>query len=97
VHQVGFIIRIYHDARSHECKILASCLCSVSIPIQTADKVQYPIKMCCFTAHHSISLILSSNVSLRLIYEYHIYSHFDMCNRVIDMNFQNSQTKHEES
>jgi hypothetical protein len=37
--------------------------------IRTADKVQYPIKMCCFTAHHSINLILSPNVSLGSIYE----------------------------
>jgi len=65
--------------------------------IRTADKVQYPIKMCCFTAHHSINLILSPNVSLRSIYEYHIYSHFDICNRAINTNFQNSHTNTKKS
>jgi len=29
VHLVGFIIRIYHDARSREHHILGSCLCKL--------------------------------------------------------------------
>jgi hypothetical protein len=48
-------------------------------------------------AHRFIKLILPPNVSLRLIYEYHIYSHFDTYNRVIDMNFQNSLKMHDDS